>query len=124
MYYPSDRNSLASRIQAPWVRAEIRALRGSICKGSPQVQRALAIAASIEQAYDLGRADLFLPAIDTFCAILEPLAMTVLSGTLRRVGYEIFPQYVSGLGVAANTVAASAADLIRVICDAWSQCVV
>lgn len=129
MYYPSDRTSLISKMQAPWVLAEIRALRASIFKDSPEIRRALAIAAKIEQSYDLGRADLFLPAVDTFCAILEPLATTVLTGTLRRVGYEIFPQYVSVLGIRSENVKdamriASGADLIRVICDAWTQCVV
>jgi hypothetical protein len=129
MYYPSDRKSLASKMQAPFVLAEIRALRSSIFKSSPEVQRALAIAAKVEQSYDLHRADLFLPAVDTFCAILEPFAMTVLTGTLRRVGYEIFPQYVSILGIPAAEVKnamqiKTGVDLIRVICDAWTKCCV
>lgn len=129
MYYPSDRKSLTSKMQAPFVLAEIRALRSSIFKSSPEVQRALAIAAKVEQAHDLHRADLFLPAVDTFCAILEPFAMTVLTGTLRRVGYEIFPQYVSILGIPAGEVKTAMQiktgyDLIRTICDAWLQCCV
>ena len=70
---------LSAKIQAPLVLAEIRALRASIFKSSPEVQRALAIAEKIEQRYDLSRTDLFLPAADTCCAILEPFAMTVLT---------------------------------------------
>jgi hypothetical protein len=129
MYYPSERNSLTAKIQAPFVLAEIRALRSSIFKSSPEVQRALAIADKVEQSYDLNRADLFIPALETFCAILEPFAMTVLTGTMRRVGYEIFPQYVSILGIpAANVKTAmglkTGADLIRTICGAYTQCVV
>ena len=81
MYYPGDRNSLNAKIQAPFVLAEIRALRASIFKSSPEIQRALAIADRVEQSYDLTRPDLFIPALDTYCAILEPFAMTVLTGT-------------------------------------------
>jgi len=46
MYYVNikERKSLDAKIQAPFVMAEIRALRGSIFKSSPEVQRALAIA--------------------------------------------------------------------------------
>lgn len=129
MYYPPDRKSLNAKIQAPFVLAEIRALRSSIFKSSPEVMRCLAIADKIEQYYDLTRIDLFIPALETFCAILDPLAMTILTGTLRRVGYEIFPQYVSILGIPAANVKAAmqikdAADLIRVICGAYAQCVV
>jgi hypothetical protein len=129
MYYPSDRKSLNAKMQAPFVLAEIRALRSSIFKSSPEVQRALAIATKVEQSHDLHRADLFLPAIDTFCAVLEPFEMTVLTGTLRRVGYEIFPQYVSILGIPAAEVKnamqiKTGMDLIRVICDAWTKCAV
>jgi len=60
MYYVNikERKSLDAKIQAPFVMAEIRALRGSIFKSSPEVQRALAIANSVEQKYDLNRADL------------------------------------------------------------------
>lgn len=128
MYYPSDRKSLTARIQAPFVLAEIRALRSSIFKKTQEVQSALAIADKIEQAYDLNRGDLFIPANDTFCAILEPFAMTVLTGTLRRIGYEIFPQYVSILGIPPANVRAAmdlktGADLVRHICGAYSACV-
>jgi hypothetical protein len=53
----------------------------------------------------------------------------VLTGTMRRVGYEMFPQYVQILGIAPNNVKAamnlkSGADLIRTICTAYSQCVI
>ena len=129
MYYPSDHKGLDAKIQAPFVLAEIRALRSSIFKSSPEVQRAIAIADKIEQSYDLQRADLFIPALETFCAVLEPFAMTILTGTMRRVGYEIFPQYVSILGIpAANVKAAmnikTPADLVQVICSAYTTCVV
>jgi len=129
MYYPSDHQGLNAKIQAPFVLAEIRALRSSIFKSSPEVQRAIAIADKIERSYDLNRADLFIPALETFCAVLEPFAMTILTGTMRRVGYEIFPQYVSILGIpAANVKTAmqikTGADLIRTICGAYTTCVV
>jgi hypothetical protein len=129
MYLPSDRKSLVAKIQAPFVLAEIRALRSSIFKKTHEVQTALAIADKVEQQYDLNRADLFIPAGDTWCAILEPFAKTVLTGTLRRVGYEVFPQYVSILGIpAANVKTAmdikTSADLIRTICNAYGTCVV
>jgi hypothetical protein len=128
MYYPSGRKSLDATIQAPFVLAEIRALRSSIFKSSPEVQRAIAIADKIEQAYELQRADLFIPALETFCAILEPFAMTILTGTMRRVGYEIFPQYVSILGIPAANVKVAMdikvpADLVRLICGAYATCV-
>jgi serine/threonine-protein kinase len=127
--YPSTPRNLRSKIQAPFVLAEIRALRSSIFKKSPEVQSALAIADKVEHAYNLDRADLFIPAFETFCAILEPFAMTVLTGTVRRIGYEIFPQYVSILGIPATNVKAAmdlktSADLVRLICDAYSRCVV
>ena len=99
MYYPSDRKSLNAKMQAPFVLAEIRALRSSIFKKTQEVQSALAIAEIVERQYELDRVDLFIPAGETWCAILEPFAMTVLTGTLRRIGYEIFPQYVSILGI-------------------------
>ncbi|HMG54269.1 MAG TPA: hypothetical protein VK601_12320, partial [Kofleriaceae bacterium] len=99
MSNPSDRKSVRAKIQAPFVLAEIRALRSSIFKKTQEVQTALAIADKVEQSHDLNRADLFIPAGDTWCAILDPFAMTVLTGTLRRIGYEIFPQYVSILGI-------------------------
>lgn len=129
MYYPLDRKSLVAKIQAPFVLAEIRALRSSIFKKTQEVQTALAIADRVEQSYDLNRTDLFIPAGETWCAILEPFAKTVLTGTLRRIGYEVFPQYVSILGIpAANVKTAmdikTPADLIRTICQAYSQCVV
>jgi hypothetical protein len=128
MYYPSGRKSLDATIQAPFVLAEIRALRSSIFKSSPEVQRAIAIADKIEQAYELQRTDLFIPALETFCAILEPFAMTILTGTMRRVGYEIFPQYVSILGIPAANVKVAMdikvpADLVRLICGAYTTCV-
>ncbi|HEU4731005.1 MAG TPA: serine/threonine-protein kinase [Kofleriaceae bacterium] len=127
--YPSAPRKLTSRIQAPFVLAEIRALRASIFKRSPEIQSALAIADRVETSYDLQRADLFVPALETFCAILEPFAMTVLTGTLRRIGYEMFPQYVSILGIPAADVKAAmnlrhATDLVRLICEAYSKCVV
>jgi serine/threonine-protein kinase len=126
---PSTPRTLVSKIQAPFVLAEIRALRSSIFKRSPEVRSALAIADRVEHAYKLDRADLFIPAFETFCAIIEPFAMTVLTGTLRRIGYEIFPQYVSILGIQASNVRAAmdikdSADLVRLICDAYSKCVV
>lgn len=129
MYYPSDHQGLNAKIQAPFVLAEIRALRSSIFKSSPEVQKAIAIADKIERSYDLNRAELFIPALETFCAVLEPFAMTILTGTMRRVGYEIFPQYVSILGIpAANVKTAmqikSPQDLVRTICGAYTQCVV
>jgi serine/threonine protein kinase len=125
----APRKATASRIQAPFVLAEIRALRSSVFKRSPEIQNALAIADKVETAYDLSRSDLFIPAGDTWCAILEPFAMSVLTGTLRRIGYEIFPQYVQILGIAAPDVRTAMdlrgpADLVRVICDAYSKCVV
>jgi hypothetical protein len=128
-YYPSDYKSLTSKIQAPFVLAEIRALRSSIFKKTQEVQSALAIAKEVERSYDLNRADQFIPARDTWCAILAPFTTTVLSGTLLRIGYEIFPQYVSILGIpAANVKTAmdikSGSDLIRTICGAYSQCVI
>lgn len=128
MYYPSDGKALSSKIQAPFVLAEIRALRASIFKKSPEIQQALSIAEKIERSYDLHRADLFIPALETFCSILEPFAMTVLTGTMRRIGYEIFPQYVQILGIPANHVKTAMdlkvpSDLVRMICDAYGKCV-
>src|SRR5262249_28930441 len=126
--FPSDRKNVRAKIQAPFVLAEIRALRSSIFKKTQEVQSALAIADKIEQSYDLTRSDLFIPANDTWCAILEPFAMTVLTGTLRRVGYEIFPQYMSILGIPPTNVKPaldikSGVDLVRFICGAYSECV-
>ncbi|HEX8112535.1 MAG TPA: hypothetical protein VF516_32615 [Kofleriaceae bacterium] len=120
---------MRAKIQAPFVLAEIRALRASIFKKTQEVQTALAIADRVEQSYDLHRADLFIPAGDTWCAILDPFAMTVLTGTLRRIGYEIFPQYVQILGIQPGNVKTAMdikvpADLVRTICEAYSRCVV
>jgi hypothetical protein len=125
----AGRRFLSTRIQAPFVLAEIRALRSSIFKRCREIQTALAIADKVEHSYDLHNADLFLPIDDTWCAILEPFEQTVVTGTLRRIGYEIFPQYVSILGIPAPEVNTamdlrSPTDLIRVICDAYSKCVV
>ena len=127
--FSSDRKNVRANIQAPFVLAEIRALRSSIFKKTQEVQTALAVADRVEQSYDLHRADLFIPAGDTWCAILDPFAMTVLTGTLRRIGYEIFPQYVSILGIQPAQVRTAMdinvpADLVRTICEAYSRCVV
>src|ERR1051325_10201812 len=116
--FASDRKNVRANIQAPFVLAEIRALRSSIFKKTQEVQSALAIADKVEQSYDLTRAELFIPANDTWCAILEPFAMTVLTGTIRRIGCEIFPQYVSILGIPPANVKTAmeikvASDLIR-----------
>jgi hypothetical protein len=129
MSFPLDRRNVRAKIQAPFVLAEIRALRASIFKKTQEVQTALAIADRVEQSYDLHRAELFIPAGDTWCAILDPFAMTVLTGTLRRIGYEIFPQYVSILGIQPGNVKTAMdikvpADLVRTICEAYSRCVV
>ena len=125
----SEHGRSSIRIQAPFVLAEIRALRSSIFKRSREVQSALAIADKVEHSYDLHNAELFLPLDDTWSAILEPFELTVVTGTLRRIGYEIFPQYVSILGIPVPEVKAamdlrSPSDLIRVICAAYSTCVV
>lgn len=129
MFYIADRKNLNVKVQAPFILAEIRALRSSIFRNSPEVQRALAVAGPVEQKYDLNRVDLFLPALETFCAILDPLAMTILTGTLRRVGYEIFPALASVLGIPAGNVKAAMGlngptDLIRMICGEYVQRVV
>jgi hypothetical protein len=55
--------------------------------------------------------------------------MTILTGTLRRVGTEIFPALVTVLGIPRSNVKAAMnlkepADLIRTICGYYSQCVV
>lgn len=123
-----ERKSLDAKIQAPFVMAEIRALRSSIFKSSPEVQRALAIATAVEQRYDLNRADLFIPALETFCAILDPLSESLLSGTVRRAGYDIFPQLVNILGIpAANVKTAMGikepSDVVRVVSDRYKECV-
>jgi serine/threonine-protein kinase len=125
----STRRSLSIRIQAPFVLAEIRALRSSIFKRSREVQSALAIADKVEHSYDLHNTELFLPLDDTWSAILEPFELTVVTGTLRRIGYEIFPQWMSILGIPAPEVTTamdlrSPADLVRMICKGYSKCVV
>jgi hypothetical protein len=122
MFYIADRKNLNVKVQAPFVLAEIRALRSSIFKKSNEVQQALAVAASVEAKYDLSRVDLFL-------AILDPLAMTLLTGTLRRVGNEVFPALISVLGIPRANVKTEmgikdAGDLIRAICGYYTQCVV
>ena len=111
------------------VLAGIRALRASIFKNTPEIQRALAIASSIERKFNLNRPDLFVPALETTCAYLEPLSGTLLTGTLRRIGYEIFPQLIAILGIpAANVKVAmglnNGVDLIRTICTNYSQAVI
>jgi hypothetical protein len=125
MFHITDRKNFDARVQAPYVLAEIRALRSSIFKNSPEVQRAISIGGPIEQKYDLTRPDLYVPALETFCAILEPFAMTILTGTLRRVGYAIFPQYTQILGVPKDNVKEAMGikdrnDLIRLICTSYS----
>jgi hypothetical protein len=129
MFYIADRKNLNVKVQAPFVMAEIRALRSSIFKKSAEVQQAIAIADTVERKYDLSRADLFLPVLETFCAILDPLAMTMLTGTLRRVGNEVFPALISVLGIPRANVKAEMgvkepADLVRAICGHYTQCVV
>lgn len=129
MFYIADRKTLNVKVQAPFVLAEIRALRSSIFKKSIEVQQAIAIADTVERKYDLTRVDLFLPVLDTFCAILDPLAMTMLTGTLRRIGNEVFPALISVLGIPRANVKAEMGikepgDLVRAICGHYSQCVV
>ncbi|HEX3758658.1 MAG TPA: hypothetical protein VHW23_08120 [Kofleriaceae bacterium] len=129
MFYIADRKTLSTKVQAPFVMAEIKALRSSIFKNTMEVQQALSVAAVVEQKYDLTRADLFLPVLDSFCAILDPLSGTLLRGTLRRVGNEIFPALISVLGIPPSNVKAAMGlkeppDLIRAICGHYSQCVV
>jgi hypothetical protein len=124
-----ERKTLDAKIQAPFVMAEIRALRSSIFKSSPEVQRALAIAASVEQKYDLSRGDLFIPALETFCAILDPLSGSLLSGTVRRAGYEIFPQLCTILGIPHASVKTvmgikGPPDVVKVVSDRYAECVV
>ncbi len=128
IFYVADRKTLNVKLQAPFVVAAIRALRSSIFKKSPEVQQALAIAALIEQKYDLSRVDLFVPALDTLCAVLDPLSGTLLSGTLRRVGTEIFPALITVLGIPPGNVKAAMglnepADLVRALCTNYTQCV-
>src|SRR4051812_15728444 len=129
MSFPMDRKNVRAQIQAPFVLAEIRALRSSIFKKTQEVQPALGVGDGVAQSCDLPRAGWFIPAGDSWCAILDPFAMTVLTGTLRRIGYEIFPQYVSILGIQPGNVKTAMdikvpADLVRTICEAYSRCVV
>jgi len=129
MFYIQDRKNLNAKVQAPFVMAAIRALRSSIFKNSPEVQRAIAIAGTIEHKFELNRPDLFVPALDTLCAILEPLSMSILTGTLRRVGYEIFPQYVSIMGIPIAGVKEAMGlkegiDVIRLMCSSYLTAVV
>lgn len=128
MFFIADRKTLSVKVQAPFVAAEIRALRSSIFKNTAEVQQALQVAAVVEQKYDLSRVDSFLPVLETFCAILDPLSGTLLRGTLRRVGNEVFPALVFVLGIPpANVKVAMGlkepADLIKSICGYYSQCV-
>lgn len=129
MFYISDRKTLNVKVQAPFVMAAIRALRSSIFRNTAEIQQALAIAAGVEQKYDLNRADLFLPVLDTACAILDPLSGTLLRGTLRRVGTEVFPALISVLGIPPSNVKSAMGireppDVIRTICNYYSQVVV
>ncbi len=126
---PTEPAATGSKIQAPFVLAEIRALQASIFRRAPEVRTALAVASRLEHDYDLRRSDLFIPALDTFCAVLAPFSTTVLTGTLRRIGYEIFPQYMAIRGIPATGVLAAlrlrhGADLVRLICDAYGKCVI
>lgn len=129
MFYIQDRKNFDVKIQAPFVMATIRALRSSIFKSTPEIQRALAIAAPIERKYDLSRTDLFLPALESSYAILEPLSKTMLTGTIRRVGYELFSQVVAIAGIPVANVKTAmgikdGADIIRTICNNYSQVVI
>jgi len=128
MLYIRDRKTFDAKVLAPFVLTEIRALRSSIFKGTPEVQRALAIAGPIERKYNLTRNDLWVPALETAIAILEPLAGTMLTGTLRRIGYELFPQFVAIMGIPAANVKVAmgikdGADLVRTMCNNFAQCV-
>jgi len=128
MFYIADRQNLNAQVQAPFVLGTIRALRSSIFKNTPEVQRALAIAAVVERKHDLSRADLFLPMLETICAIIDPLSGTLLRGVLRRVGNEVFPALISVLGIPPSNVKAAMgikkeADVVRVLCNYYAQCV-
>lgn len=129
MFHVADLKTVNVKVQAPFVAAAIRALRSSIFKKSPEVQQALAIAALIEQKYDLSRVDLFVPVSDTICALLEPFSGTLLSGTLHRVGTEIFPALITVLGIPPGNVKAAMGlkepvDVVRALCTNYTQCVV
>jgi hypothetical protein len=126
MYFPANRANSNTMVQGPYILAQIRALRSSIFNKSSEVQAALAIAARVEQAYDLTRDDLFVPAFDTFSAILEPLGTSVLTGTLREIGYEMFPQYISVLKIPPANVKVALnitkpEDVIRAVCDGFRR---
>jgi hypothetical protein len=68
------------------VLAEIRALRSSIFKSSPEVQRAIAIADKIEQSYDCSAPTCSFPRSRRSC---RPRTVhdDHLTGTMRRVGW-------------------------------------
>jgi len=97
-------------------------------QGSSSLWAALAIAERVEHSYDLTRDDLFVPAADTFSAILEPFARSVLTGTLREIGYEMFPQYISVLKIPPANVKVALSitkpeDVIRAVCDGFRRSV-
>lgn len=129
MFYITDRKNIDARVQAPFVSSAIRALRSSVFKGSAEIQQALRVAHAVEQRYDLSRNDLFIPVVDTLCAILDPLAHTLLTGTLRRVGSEVFPELLSVLGTSPSQAKEAlglkgASDLGRMICGHYARCVI
>jgi hypothetical protein len=129
MYYPSGHRRLDAKVQASFVLAELRALRVAISEPSPALQRALAVADDIEHNHDLSRADLFIPALDTCCALLEPFEHSMATGALRQIGNALFPQYVSILGIPPTHVrtalqVSSGGDLVRTLCGAYTDCIV
>ena len=129
MYYPSGHRRLDAKVRAPFVLAELRALRIAISERSPALQRALEIADDIEHNHDLSRADLFVPALDTSCALLEPFEHSMVTGALRQIGNALFPQYVSILGIPPANVrtalqVSAGGDLVRTICGAYTDCIV
>src|SRR3954464_8505034 len=107
MYYPSGHRHLDAKVQAAFVLAELRALRAAISERSPALERALEVADGIEQNHDLSRADLFVPALDTCCALLEPFELSMVTGALRQIGNALFRQYVSILGIPPANVRAA-----------------
>lgn len=129
MYYPSGHRRLDAKVQASFVLAELRALRAAISERSRALERALEIADDIEQNHDLSRADLFVPALDTCCALLEPFEHSMLTGALRQIGNALFRQYVSILGIPPAKVRAAlrvttGGDLVRAICAAYTTSIV
>lgn len=129
MYYPDRSAAFSARIQAPFVLAQINALKASIFKSSTELQTALSVAEEVGRKYDLTRPDLFIPARETFCAILEPLSNIAHTGTIRRIGLGIFAQYVKIMGVPQGAVKQalgvnSPGDLIRFVSDSYGKCVV